>query len=340
MNMVYLKKINRYILWIGVVLFLLHCNKQTIPPQFTQPPSPTGLKLSSGYNFLVATWEPRPEEKITGYYVYFGTKSRCYSDTIYISGRKTHVKINNLNSDQCYYCAVASVDRNKVVSEPSAEAVAFPYLYFDGFSQSDGTLDSLTWYCNVGYQSRVIDGKVLPVETVNNGATTMRSFAQYLRYTPNDNFVVECQFKLGIPNVGGAGIIIRSQMANPDNFYKGYYAYLFWDINNWYLHLEESQLDKYALRNDAPKKLPPISPDEWIKLSVKYYHGNMTIEAIRLSDYSLLGKITIKEKPWSRRPLDSDVFCGFFTTQYGKNKILVDNFGISRYLPDKPFYDQ
>ena len=118
----------------------------------------------------------------------------------------------------------------------------------------------------------------------------------------------------------------------------------FLDSRNVYLEPR----NKEAIEKNLPKikkilkelDINNYGPDEWIKLSVKYYHGNMTIEAIRLSDYSLLGKITIKEKPWSRRPLDSDVFCGFFTTQYGKNKILVDNFGISRYLPDKPFYDQ
>lgn len=317
-----------------LIVLSWQCNNRTLPPDSSQPNVATGLKLISDDKSLVAVWNPVTEKDIYGYYLYYGNASQIYSDTLFVPVPRTSVVIKNLQSDGCYYCAVAAVDKYDVRSELSTEASAFTYLSFENFSQQSGLLDTTLWHFNVDTYTQVGDSMVLPVEVQTNGAPTMKSFAQYRAVKPENNFFIECQFKLGNPNVGGAGIIIRSQKAISEEYYKGYYAYLFWDSNNWNLFLEECQLDKYRLKNIQPVTLSKIAAEEWIKLSVKYSQGMLTVEAIRMSDYAVIGKIAVEENGRSRRPTQSDVYCGFFTTQFGKNIIYVDNFGIGRLSPD------
>ena len=330
-----MKKISQNLL----LLLLLNgifwqCNNRTMPPDSSQPNIPTGLKLINDLISLVVAWNPVAEKDIYGYYVYYGKASQIFSDTLFVPAPRTSAVIKNLESDVCYYFTVAAVDNYDVRSEPSTEVAAFTYFLFENFSQQAGPLDSTTWHFNADAYSQVADSMVIPVEVPTNGAPTMKSFAQHLNVTPQNNFFVECQFKLGIPNVGGAGIIIRSQKAIAEKYYKGYYAYLFWDSNSWNLFLEECQLDRFPLKNIQPVKLDQIFPDEWIKLSVKYLQGNLTVEAIRLSDYTVIGKISVEENVGSRRPNQSDIYCGFFSTQFGKNIIHIDNFGVGRLMPE------
>ena len=325
-----MKTIKAFAILLFLLITITNCNKRSIPPDSIQLDIPTGLKLTSGNQSLILSWKSVNTTDIAGYNVYYGMTSKIYIDTIFVASPSSRTKISNLEKNRCYYCAVAAIDENDNLSELSKEETAFTYLAFDDFSQQQNVLDTLNWHHNIDSVCPVVDGKVAATEIQFNSAHIMRSFGQYLHETPEDNFFVECQFKLGMPNVGGAGLMLRAQRANPDKYYKGYAAYLFWNISNWQLHLEESLIDRYAIHNIQPVKLPTISPHEWVKLSIKYKQGKIMASVFRLSDLSILGTMTVEEKERSRRPLASDLYCGFFTTQYGANTIYTDNFGIGR----------
>ncbi|HDP99262.1 MAG TPA: hypothetical protein ENN22_08785 [bacterium] len=313
---------------------MIGCHKRAIPPENDQIFAPAELKLISEDQSLVAVWQPVHFEEISGYKIFYGKTSRVYSDTILVHGSKSYLEIKNLEQNQGYYCAIASVDRNGFESELSPEAFSYTYFTFENFSQSVGPLDTLMWHYDVGYQSFTNNGHVTPTKVELNGGIMMRSFGQYRKIAPADNFVLSGEFKLGVPNMGGAGLQIRSAKANPNNYFKGYLVYLFWNRNHWYLHVEKNQPDFYAQSTPHPIQLPEILPDEWVKLSVKYFNGVIIAEVIRLWDYSELGRIKVSITGNSRRPGLQDRYCGFFTAQYGRNAILVDNFGISHFLPE------
>ena len=105
---------------------------------------------------------------------------------------------------------------------------------------------------------------------------------------------------------------------------------LFWNGKNWELRLEESSIDKYAMKTPSPIELPFIRPNSWIKISLQKKGKQLRASVIDLSDYKILGTLHHKYKKRGRRPKMRDMYCGFYTCQYGGNTITVDNFGMKR----------
>ena len=319
---------------IGLLFFVIlnfySCEKRAIPPDSNPLSFPSNFRAASGFRSLTLFWTPLNSKDISAYRIYYGTISKTYSDTLNVANNVSQEKITNLEDDSLYFCAISVVDINSKESELSDEISLRTYAIFEDFSQPDGELDTTKWHYEVGYSVPVLDKKVSAQEIQFNDVQMRRSFGQYLNFAPTNNFAVECEFKLGIPNVGGAGLMIRSQMANPDRYYKGYNAFIFWNFNSWELRLEESLVDRAAMSNAIPVKLPDIHSDEWIKLCMMYRTNEIQASIFRLSDYSTLGTISAKDNSDGRRPNESDAYCGFFTTQYGGNIIYADNFGIRR----------
>lgn len=313
-----------------VLLNFYACEKRAIPPDSNQLGFPANFRAASEFRAIKLYWTPLNQKDIAGYKIYFGTASKSYSDTIFVTSDVSHCDLKDLGDDQQYFCAIATVDVNHKESELSDEIGIRSYIAFEDFSQTSEMLDSTRWHYEVGYPVPIVEEKVSAAEIEFNDVSMRRSFGQYLNYTPLNSFVVECNFKLGIPNVGGAGLMIRSELANPEKYYKGYNAFIFWNFNNWELRLEESLVDRLVMSNPVPIKLPEIQSDEWVKLSVLYNNGAIEAAVFRLPDYSVLGTIAANDNNEGRRPNESDKYCGFFTTQYGGNIIYADNFGIRR----------
>jgi len=313
-----------------LLLNFCNCEKRAIPPDSNQPHIPSNFIVSGGFRSITMYWTPSKNKDIEGYKIYYGKISKNYSDTLLVGSEISKKKIKDLEDDQKYFCAISAVDINNNESYLSEELSVQTYLAFEDFSQPDGALDTSKWYYNVGYEVTVINSQVATIQSLFNDVSIRRSFGQYLSVTPLNKFIVECEFKLGTPNVGGAGLMIRSKKANPEMYYKGYNAFIFWNFNNWELRLEESLVDRLAMVNVSPIKLPEIRPDEWIKLSVMYNDYSIQASVYRLLNYSILGTIAANDQKEGTRPSDSDCYCGFFTTQYGGNIIYTDNFGIKR----------
>ncbi len=306
------------------------CEKRAIPPDSNQLSFPSDFRVASNFQSLRLYWTPISQKDIAGYKIYSGTASRNYTDTIFVPSEISSIEIKDLQPDQKFFSAITTVDMNNKESELSDEISTRTYIAFEDFGQEQEQLDSSKWHYELGYSVPVIEQKVAAAEVQFNDVRMRRSFGQYLNYTPLNNFVVECDFKLGTPNVGGAGLMIRSELANPEKYYKGYNAFIFWNFNNWELRLEESLVDRFAMSNAIPTMLPDIQPDEWVKLSMLYKEGSIEAAVFRLPDYSVLGAVSAKDSLGGRRPSESDKYCGFFTTQYGANIIYADNFGIRR----------
>lgn len=314
-----------------VLLSFANCEKRAVPPDPNRLSFPSNFRATSDFRFIKLFWTPINQKDIAGYKIYVGTASKSYADTIFVNSNISAKEINNLEDDQQYFFAIATVDVNHKESDLSDEIGIRTYIAFEDFSQADETLDTTKWHYEVGYTVPVLGQKVSAADIQLNDVQMRRSFGQYLKYTPLNNFVVECDFKLGTPNVGGAGLMIRSELANPEKYYKGYNAFIFWNFNNWELRLEESLVDKFAMPNATPIKLPEIRSDEWIKLSMLYKKDSIEAAVFRLSDDSVLGTISANDNNnEGKRPTESDKYCGFFTTQYGGNIIYADNFGIRR----------
>lgn len=324
-----LKSKSIVLLCLAILIFNF-CEKRAIPPDSNPLSFPSNFKAASGFRSLIVSWTPISHKDIAAYKIYYGTISKNYSDTLLAPGNTSSGLIRNLEDDTQYFCAISTMDVKNRESELSDEISLRTYAVYEDFSQSDGNLDTTKWHYEVGYSVPVINKMVNAAEIEFNDVRMRRSFGQYLNFTPSDNFAVECQFKLGTPNVGGAGLMIRSERANPERYYKGYNAFIFWNFNNWELRLEESLVDRSAMPNATPVKLPDIRSDEWVKLSMIYLSGEIQAAVFRLSDYSTLGTISATDNPNGRRPSKSDTYCGFFTTQYGGNIIYADNFGIRR----------
>ena len=276
-------------------------------------------------------WTPLRQKDIAGYKIYYGTESKAYTDTLFATSEISSAEIKGLEDDRRYFFAIATVDVNNKESDRSDEVSLRTYAAYEDFSHLAGNLDSTKWHYEVGYAVPVVDEMVAAAEVQFNDVHIRRSFGQYLKLTPTDNVIVECDFKLGTPNVGGAGLMVRSEKANPDRYYKGYNAFIFWNFNNWELRLEESLVDRSAMPNAVPVKLPEIGSDEWVELSLVYTSTEIQASVFRLLDYSILGTIAAKDTvAKGKRPYEADNFCGFFTTQYGGNIIYADNFGIRR----------
>jgi len=316
-------------LWL-LIFNLYYCGKRAIPPDSNQLSFPSNFRAVSGFRSITFCWTPINYKNIVGYKIYYGTISKTYTDTLFITNEVSRTEIKDLEDDTQYFCAISTVDANNKESNLSNEVTSRTYIVYEDFSQSQGELDTTKWHYEVGYSVPIIDGKVAAAEIQFNDVQMRRSFGQFLNFTPSNNFNVECEFKLGTPNVGGAGLMIRSEKANPERYYKGYNAFIFWNFNNWELRLEESLVDRLAMPNAIPIKLPEINSEEWIKLSMMYQKGSIQASVFRLSDYSVLGTIAATDTIDGKRPYESDTYCGFFTTQYGGNIIYADNFGIRR----------
>jgi hypothetical protein len=325
-----MKIIKNLILGLSVLLCFSTCEKRAIPPDSNQLSFPRDFKAVSNFQAIKLFWTAIDQKDIAGYKIYYGAASKSYTDTIFASSEISSIEIKDLQPDQQFFCAISTVDVNHKESELSDEINTRTYIAFEDFAQQDEQLDSTRWHYEIGYSVPVIEQKVAAAEVQFNDVRVRRSFGQYLNYTPVDDFVVECDFKLGTPNVGGAGLMIRSQLANPEKYYKGYNAFIFWNFNNWELRLEESLVDRFAMPNATPAMLPDIHPDEWVKLSMLYKEGSIEAAVFRLPDYSVLGTVEASDSAAGRRPSQSDKYCGFFTTQYGANIIYADNFGIRR----------
>ncbi len=316
---------------LALLISFSYCEKKPISPDANQLSFPSDFRAESYYRSIKFFWKPVNQKDVARYKIYYGTASKSYTDTLSVSSEIVTAEINGLNIDQQYFCAIATVDVNRKESERSDEIAVRTYLVFEDFSQADGALDTTKWHYKVGYPVPVSIEKISAAEIQFNDEPMRRSFGQYLKYTPLNDFAVECEFMPGVPNVGGAGLMIRSELANPEKYYKGYNAFIFWNLDNWELHLEESVVDRRAaIFSAAPVKLPDIRSNEWIKLSILYKKGSMEAAVFRLPDYSVLGKVAASDTTEGKRPNESDKYCGFFTSQYGGNIIYADNFGIRR----------
>ncbi len=323
-----MRAIKNFISFLLVSLSFTNCEKSAIPPDPNRLSFPSNFRATSNFRSIKLYWTLINQKDIAGYKIYFGTASKSYTDTIFVNSDISSKDMKELEDDQQYFFAISTMDVNHKESERSDEIDIRTYIAFEDFSQIEETLDTTKWHYEVGYTVPVFEQKVSAAEVQLNDVQMRRSFGQYLKYTPLNNFVVECDFKLGTPNVGGAGLMIRSELANPEIYYKGYNAFIFWNFNTWELRLEESLVDKFAMPNAAPIKLPEIRSDEWIKLSILYKKGTIEAAVFRSSDDSVLGTISANDNNEGRRPTESDKYCGFFTTQYGGNIIYADNFGI------------
>jgi len=325
-----MKIIKNLVLGLFVLFCFSACEKRAIPPDSNQLSFPSGFRAASNFQSIKLYWTPINQKDIAGYKIYYGNVSKSYTDTIVVTSEKSSAEFQNLEPDQQLFFAISTVDVNNKESDLSDEIKTRTCIAFEGFNQEGEQLDTTKWHYEIGYTVPVVEQKVAAAEVQYNDVQMRRSFGQYLDYTPINNFVVECDFKLGTPNVGGAGLMIRSQLANPERYYKGYNAFIFWNFNNWELRLEESLVDRRAMPNAIPTTLPEIQPDEWVKLAMLYNEGSIEAAVFRLPDYSMLGAISAKDSLIGRRPYQSDKYCGFFTTQYGANIIYADNFGIKR----------
>ena len=323
-------KTKKIFLLVFAVLILSFCGKRTIPPQYSELSVPENLSLIRHNTEIFAVWNPAQNENIVSYLLYVGSEPDNYQDTIQVSGEKHTAKLPFGPLNEACYCRITAVNKFHEISTASAEASVPSYEKLEKFSQKSGTLDSSRWFYPPDYTNQISEGAVVTSEQEFFQSPMTRCFAQYLVLLPEDNFVVDCDFQLGTPNIGGAGVMIRSAKAVTANYYKGYFAYFFWDGENWYLHFEEGSRDRFALQNPKPIKLPLIAPEEWLQLSIAYSSGHIFVKAVRLSNFETLGTLSLQEKEWSRRPLPKDRYCGFFATQYGKNQIRLDNFAIAR----------
>lgn len=319
-----------FIFALLVLSIFFACEKRAIPPDSNQLSFPSDFRASSNFKSIKLYWTPISQKDIAGYKIYSGIASKSYSDTIFVTNEKSSTELSNLEPDHQLFFAISTVDVNNKESELSDEISTRTYIAFEGFDQQEEQLDSTKWHYEIGYSVPVIEQKVAAAEVQYNDVRMRRSFGQYLNYTPLKNFVVECDFQLGTPNVGGAGLMIRSELANPEKYYKGYNAFIFWNFNNWELRLEESLVDRFPMPNAIPVMLPDIRPDEWVRLAMLYKEDKIEAAVFRLPDYSVLGAVSANDSLGGRRPNDSDKYCGFFTTQYGANVIYADNFGIRR----------
>lgn len=315
-----------------VVLALICCGKRsTVPADTKAPDAPIKLEAFGEYRSVVLKWKKVPDEDVKGYIIYYGTVSKIYTEMINVDNIDIF-RISDLLDDTQYFFAVSAFDNAGNKSSFSPEATAITYIAFEDFTQDDGPLDPQKWHAEIGFITPVIDNCVNAANIVEDFGRIRKSFGQYKLSNPLDNFVIECQFKIGFANVGGAGLMLRAEKAKPKRFYKGYTTYLFWNGAEWEFRLEESLVDRFAVKNYSLLKLSSLHTNDWIKVCLKLDGKKLTASVISLSDYSHLGTINYKYEKRGRRPRSSDYFCGFYTCQYGGNVIFVDNFGIKRTL--------
>lgn len=94
------------------------------------PQAPTNLKAIVANNSIVLNWEGS-HENVTGYKIYYGTKSGIYNDynPIIVNGNQTEYVINNLEYGKLYYFRVTTIggEGGDIESEFSSEVYARPF---------------------------------------------------------------------------------------------------------------------------------------------------------------------------------------------------------------------
>ena len=94
------------------------------------PQAPTNLNAIVANNSIVLDWEGS-HEKVSGYKIYYGTKSGIYNDyeTIIVDGNQTEYVINNLEYGKLYYFRVTTIggEGGDIESEFSSEVYARPF---------------------------------------------------------------------------------------------------------------------------------------------------------------------------------------------------------------------
>lgn len=70
---------------------------------------------------ITVAWDDPPGEWVAAYRVYYGCKSRNYTNTIVVSSSRTTLTIPNLVPGEKYYMAVTTVNRSGVESDYSKE---------------------------------------------------------------------------------------------------------------------------------------------------------------------------------------------------------------------------
>ena len=314
-----------------VIIITFYWQKVTSPEIKIVLQAPTNLQAFGEYKSVLLIWDIKTIANGDIFKIYYGKKHSEYTDTIY-TDNNNYFKINNLDDDTQYYFAISILNRFQNESTLSAEISTVTYFSFADFNQSNGPLNPEIWHTESNFITPVTDNHVEAVEIEKYMGKITKSFGQYNLSNPLDDFIIECQFKIGHPNVGGAGIMARAQKARHGRYYKGYLAYLFWVGDRWELRLEESNVDYQAMENVPPVILTDIKSNDWIKIS--FQKKGTLLEAVvrNMSDYSVIGIIQCNYKKRGIRPKAKDNFCGFYTCQYGRNTIQVDNFGLKRVL--------
>ncbi|MBN2013349.1 fibronectin type III domain-containing protein [candidate division KSB1 bacterium] len=317
------------IIFFVVPVFIIFYWQRAITPESARQPSiPMDVNAVGENKSIVLTWIDSDWSNTDGYVLYYGTESGKYTDSLIVRDSLL-VRVSGLHDDTRYFFKVRSF--NKVGLSPiSQEVSAQTYYVFEDFNQHNGTLDPNKWQPEIGYLTPVSNKQVDAAEIEQYLGRIKKSYGQYKLANPTDDVIIECQFKIGYPNVGGAGVMLRAEKVHAKRYYSGYTAYIFWTGEQWELRLEESNRDICAMQPPKPLELAPLKPNSWVKVSLEKQGNLLTARVFDLADYSLLGMVQHKEKKRSKRPQRDDGYCGFYTCQYGGNTIIADNFGLKR----------
>lgn len=315
--------------FIGLIIIIFYWQHATTPESKRSFNIPAKLQAFGEYKSIVLKWESPNTSNKTGYMIYYGKKSSEYTDTL-ITYNTNLFRIPDLEDNTRYYCAIAVFHDLASVSKKSPEISAITYVKYENFKQTDGPLNSKKWRTEKNYITPVNNQQVGAAEIEAYMGRIKRSFGQYRLIQPKDNVAVECEFKLGNPNVGGAGVMLRSEKVRSNRYYKGYNAYLYWTGQDWELRLEECQVDHQTMERPAPVKIPSLEAGSWVKIRLEKMGRQLQASVVKLPDYSQLASIEYKYDKKGARPKSKDHFCGFYTCQYGGNTIIVDNFGIQQ----------
>jgi hypothetical protein len=315
-----------------LILLPFFCNRTSHPPTEDQPPqTPQNLLAIGEYHSIILKWEKVPDKDVRKYVIYGGTKSGDYTMMVEMD-TSTICRVEHLQHDTQYFFVVSTVDHANNKSEFSKEATAMTFLKYEDFSQPDGPLNPQKWNSERNYITPVVNNQVEAAYLTNTFGKIRKSFGQYPLDSLLDNVTVECDFRIGFANVGGAGLMLRSEKAKTNRFYRGYSGYVFCDGENWELRSEIPATNEYETTTTSSTRIPDLPANEWIRLSFQLNGKKLTTRIIRLSDCSILGEITQINDDEANNPNEEDNYCGFYTCQFTGTAILVDNFGIRRSL--------
>ena len=303
--------------------------QRALAPESTVTPIlPINVQVFGEHRSVRVTWYEQQWHHADGYIVRYRPADEICADSLIVF-RDQFCRILDLKDDTKYFISVRAF--NKMGKSPyTPEIAARTYYAFEDFSQHNGPLDPRKWYPENGYITPVRNNQVDAAEIQQYLSKIKRSYGQYQLANPKDDVVIECQFRIGYPNVGGAGVIIRSEKAINSKYYHGYTAYVFWTGNQWELRLEESARDCDPMRSPRPVLMHRLAADSWIKVCLQKQGKQLTARVYDLMNYTLLAEISHEDRGEGNRPGIKDTYCGFYTCQYGGNTIFADNFGLRR----------